>query len=300
MFSLSTWMSNIDVDILISSDLNCVTTSKRSYEINNLKANVISELKQKYKGWHVLYTDGSKSSSGRGAAFYDPIGSLDNQDYNIFKVIGNVSVMTVELIAISSAISYIQDKGIRKAVIYTDSKSALQHLARSVSGHRGVPVAYEILDKVIRLQLNEINLRLQWVPAHIGLRGNEEADHLAKKGIVEGHEIYILPYYLEATNKFKIKCHEIWKEYFDERSREKVFVLHLMKKSDSPNCELCGTTEDVQHLLVECVRNCAAREALVAAANLSKYDTGMFVGILAQPASDMALMLFRLADVTRN
>lgn len=39
------------------------------------------------------------------------------------------------------------------------------------------------------------------------------------------------------------------------------------------------------------------KRSLITAANLSIYDTGMFVGILAQSTSDMALMLFPVSKL---
>jgi ribonuclease HI len=34
-------------------------------------------------------------------------------------------------------------------------------------------------------------LGLQWIPSHIGVHGNEEADKLAKDAISKGTEIYL-------------------------------------------------------------------------------------------------------------
>ncbi|XP_026744670.1 uncharacterized protein LOC113506005 [Trichoplusia ni] len=66
--------------------------------------------------------------------------------------------------------------------VIEDSKSALYHIARCASGRRGTPIAYEILSKIEELAEKGVDLRLQWVPSHIGIRGNEEADRLAKIG----------------------------------------------------------------------------------------------------------------------
>ncbi|XP_052756195.1 uncharacterized protein LOC128201897 [Galleria mellonella] len=64
--------------------------------------------------------------------------------------------------------------------------------------------------------------RLQCVRhAHVGLRGNEEADRLAKLGIEKGREHQSLPHFTDYISKLKNQCQKDWKEYFNEISKEK-------------------------------------------------------------------------------
>lgn len=336
MFTLNTWVSNIKIEGVIETKLDNVRAPKRFYEGNSLKCSVIEELHRKYGGWYIIFTDGSKNSVGNGAAFYDPNKPASSNSLNCFKIVENVCIMSLELTAISQAITYLQTIAHRRVVICTDSKSALFHLARCASGGRGVPIAYEILAKVVEMQDSGSEIILQWVPSHVGLRGNEEADILAKRASLEGKEINILPDFGEALHKYKIKCHCQWKEYFDKRSREKgiwyksiqceppripwfyntnlnrnnIVLAHrlrtghiplnkygfLMKKVNSPNCDTCGKIEDVQHLLVECERNRSQREALLTAANFSRYDVGVFISILSDPTSELAKKVYRMAS----
>ncbi|CAG9109951.1 unnamed protein product [Plutella xylostella] len=109
------------------------------------------------------------------------------------------------------------------------------------------------------------------------VKGNEEADRLAKLAASDGTETFIEPDYSEKFNLFKKVVYDEWKEYFNERSKEKgiwykaiqseppripwfgdikinrseVVLAHrlrsghiplnrfayLMKKVDSPNCD---------------------------------------------------------------
>lgn len=211
--------------------------------------------------------------------------------------------MTAELIALSKALTYASGLGIQKIVILTDSKSSLQHVTRCASGHRGISIAYEVLDQVNNFKINNIALTMQWVPAHIGLYGNEEADHLAKRALVEGFPLNVQPNYSEVLGKYKLKNFVKWREYFDERSttkgiwyksiqseppripwflcarlgRKQIIVAHrmrsghipsnkfafLMRKVNSPNCEVCGKEEDLYHLLLECVRYAPKRNMII-------------------------------------
>lgn len=242
--------------------------------------------------------------------------------------------MSLELIAISEALSLCGDRE-QNIVIMSDSKSALQHVARCASGSRGTSIAYKILKSIYDLSLRLINVRLQWVPSHIGLAGNEEADRLAKLAILEGTTLTVSPDYTELLPKFKRSCFEKWGQYFQDTSKVKgiwyriiqhqpsripwfidtkmsraliVAALrlrsghyptkrfgHMMRKIDSPNCDVCGVIDDVQHLLVECAKNQTGRELLMNSRKINKIDIGIFFGILADPGSDAAKITFEMA-----
>ena len=124
--------------------------------------------------------------------------------------------MTVELFATSEALSYAQTKKLNNVVVITNSKSALQHIARCASGFRGAPVAYAVLRKIHEYAYNNLNVVLQWVPSHIGLQGNEEADRLAKRASTEGIEIFIKPTFSELITKFKKENFNEWIDTFKD------------------------------------------------------------------------------------
>lgn len=66
----------------------------------------------------------------------------------------------------------------------------IQHIARCASGGKGASIAYDILSEIYENNLKGIQLRLQWIPSYIGIRGNEETDILARKVevLVDGKE----------------------------------------------------------------------------------------------------------------
>lgn len=331
MYTLDIWVTYINVNNIIAISLESVQRAKNLYETNLLKHDVMKELIEKYADWVVIYTDGSMSRNGRGASFC--VRSKHNA-IGCFKVTGNVCVMSLELVAISEALSYIKTINDTKIVICSDSKSALCHIARCASGRRGTPIAYDILSKLEELTERGVDLRLQWVPSHIGIRGNEEADRLAKIGSTEGQEIYVRPYYSEILTKYNRECYDMWKEYFNQRSLEKgiwyktiqfqppripwctysqlnrklIILAHrirtghipsnkfafLMGKTSSPNCETCGVIDDVYHLLMECVQFHAEREELFDTLGLDKFQVGIMNNILSNPNSEGACLLFRL------
>jgi ribonuclease HI len=330
MFNLSIWVSSINTKDIIMSELECIKGNKREQE-SSIKFEVIKELNEKYNGWDKVFTDGSKSSLGSGAAYIDTARDIHSK----YRINLTVSIMTVELIAILEALHYIKRQAFHNCVILTDSKSALQHLARCASGYsRGVQIAYEVLKVMLEVKKHSTHLKLQWIPAHIGLRGNEEADRLAKLACTTGDYFHILPFYTEILPKFKKKCAHKFKQYFDERSTEKgiwfktiqcqppripwfynyklsrreIVELHrlrsghypsnkfayLMKKVTSPDCDVCGTIDDVQHILVECKKYEQKRDLMVRKFQLNRQDVGAFISILADPTSPAAKYLVEM------
>lgn len=300
--------------------------------MNVMRINVLQEMYENYEGWMQIFTDGSLSGDKRGVGIYDPNWNLDESGSNCYQIKGEICIMSLELTAILEAIKYVIFRGYNKAVICSDSKSALQHLISCTRGHIGFSIAYQILAEIIKLKQLNIKLKLQWVPSHIGLAGNEEADRCAKKGGKEGREIEVKPNYSEILNKYKTGIYNLWKEYFNERSKEKgiwyrtlqcqpppipwflnvnvsrhkIVIAHrlrsghmplnkfafLMKKIDSPNCEACGKIEDVHHLLMECDRNSRSRERLIRDLKLNRLDVGMFHDIMSRPDSDQAIKIY--------
>lgn len=327
-FSLDTWMSSIDIKKFIKPNIDCISEAKCTYEVNHLKNIVLQELNLKYDGWHSVYTDGSKDSAGRGASFFNP----NSKVQCLFRINSCVSVMSVELLAIYEAVLFIEKNNICKIVILTDSKSSLQHIIRCVSGERGLAIAYKIISKLINLCKRGIKVMLQWIPSHVGLQGNEEADRLAKKAIKDGNDVEVVASWSEVLAKYRQFIRDNWREYFNKISKEKgiwyrsivceppripwfsssrlnrqqiVMALRLrsghiplnkfgflMGKVTSPKCDECGVEDDVYHFLMECVRNASRRQQLVDKFNINRIDVGVFQSILAEPWSEAAKLLY--------
>ncbi|CAH2221171.1 jg22870 [Pararge aegeria aegeria] len=132
--------------------------------------------------------------------------------------------------------------------------------------------------------------------------GNTIVDRMAREATSEGVEISVLPFYTDCLHLVKKMCCELWKEFFDKRSKEKgiwyktiqaeplmtpwirdtsmnrrdtVVLLrlrsghipfnkfaYLIGKAPTPNCTECGVVEDVFHILMECVRNESMRRSI--------------------------------------
>lgn len=330
MFSLKTWVSNINFKHVIFTSIPVIDRAKRSYSSHTLKTICTRFINEQYDGWHKIFTDGSKEKTGAGLAFLDPYFNVATK----FRIDSDICIMHIELIAIAEALSYIETITFGKFVILCDSKSALQHLARCTSHRRGMSIAYQILESILKLQTYNKKVILQWIPSHINLKENDEVDILAKHAIIDGVPLEVLPNYSELVKEVKRQCKEMWQEYFNLRSRDKGIWYrtiqphipqyswveqnglnrkvtqmalrlrsghiptnkfgYLMRKVPSPNCNVCNVVEDVQHVLMECARNAIGRRSLF---NSQDLCVGLPNSVLAEPLSDKAKTLFGLADL---
>ncbi|XP_077491807.1 uncharacterized protein LOC144102401 [Amblyomma americanum] len=88
------------------------------------------------------------------------------------------SSTTAELAAIHLATDILSDRpGIKETAIYIDSRAALQLLQRPL---KAPPTARRLSWRLDALCTRGTRIRLTWVPAHVGVLGNEDADSLAK------------------------------------------------------------------------------------------------------------------------
>lgn len=333
LFSLNTWLSGVNLSCTIKAQIEEITEAKKSYNNTQLRTICSKNFNRSYSGYYRIYTDGSKVRANVGAAFYDPQSNTACK----FKLNSKMSVMHSELIAIFEAISYLESVNFQDSVIYSDCKSALQHLVKCIRNSSGYPVAYQIIDHISRLRYKHKNVVLQWLPSHIGIRENEKVDNLAKEACFEGVPVEYKPYWTEILSEVKLKCYDMWKEYFDEKSLTKGIWYRTMQPTihnypwfdntdmsrqeivtslrlrsghiplnsfaalmgivTSPNCTECDKVEDVTHIIVECVRNEAERNMIQDQFNINIYELGACNMILAFPASKTARIIYKLVNL---
>ena len=93
-----------------------------------------------------------------------------------------LTTMMVNLEAIKTALQNILYRPHikQKIVILSDFKSAIEVIVNySIKTKHSIQEIRSLI-KTVKIRNNEIIL--QWIPAHVGIMGNEHADQLAKKG----------------------------------------------------------------------------------------------------------------------
>ena len=92
------------------------------------------------------------------------------------------SIFTAEIIAINDAVDFaLKDKN-HTYNIFSDSLSVILSLKNTHINIRINPYVFEIKEKIKLFQHDNHKgrIKLIWIPSHMGIYGNEEADRLAK------------------------------------------------------------------------------------------------------------------------
>ena len=162
-------------------------------------------LQDHYPGHICIFTDGSRSATGSvSSAFYVPDSRLSVS----WLLHPFHTVLGAELFAILQALRYSSqtlESGTRVLVI-TDSQSALQIIANVVDPSHRV-FAYEIQSL---LHTMRPRVKLQWVPGHSGVRGNEVADACAKMGHSNIQSVSTRLNFEELKGRLKTQFSSLW------------------------------------------------------------------------------------------
>ena len=244
-------------------------------EFNRLKSSTFSD-------YHFIYTDGSKQDSKAASA------ALDKRHRKVDRLIDHASIFSAELNAFNLALDIIetQYESSGKFVICSDSQSALQALEGDDFSN---PFLLSVRERIHYLTTNcNIQLSFLWIPSHIGIKGNEKVDTLAKKGLNLRHlndeklphsdfKPLIKPYIYnkwqanwDEQQEKNLKLKEIqpilgtWKFGNRKSRREEIILARLRightyfthsfirKGEPPPECVTCGCLFSVKHILLEC------------------------------------------------
>ena len=235
------------------------------------------EVQKRYSDYMHFYTDGAKTSTFVGCAVYsEPFRSAKRLDTV-------ATIFTAELYGVLTAVEYVIESQTRKAVLFVDSQSVITAII-SVKSTKNYLVQL-VRSKVNWTLKNGYDIKICWVPSHVGLKGNEEADRLAasSKNIVKTS--VPLPYQ-DLKGLFKSTILQKWQSEWDLENNNKLHtvkpvlgpwessshkerfneVLHcrlrighsyithgyLLQGADPPLCEHCNETLTVWHILGLC------------------------------------------------
>ena len=163
------------------------TVSKTTDSKKLIQEKSVTYINRNYKGHTQIYTDGSKDTGKHttSCAFAIPEINLTRK----FKLNGNLTVFTAELVAIEQALIWLIENPFKKVVILTDSLSAIQAL-QTGKGHSRPDKLLTISSLIDTVLRKNINLTIDWCPAHCNVLGNEIADAAAKAAqITENHSV---------------------------------------------------------------------------------------------------------------
>ena len=248
-------------------------------KFNALKTKLMKKLHNPLE----LYTDGSKVPNAVGAAVI----SLDQPEISFSaRLDPHMSIMTAEALAILSALAMVSHLRTACAVIYSDSLSCLQQI-QIISQTRLSPYGflYPIVNRIHQLSTDNVIVTLVWIPGHVGIPGNEEADKAAKAALefptihnncIPAPDLFplIRSYCLNlwqqewsTINNFSNLVHSNLPSKFDAniscRRDERIYTRlrlghtrlthsYRIEKNSPPPCYDCNERLTIEHILLKC------------------------------------------------
>lgn len=286
------WHSRLDEII----DINISLLSKKEEAKSHEK--LVKELKNQDN--ILIYSDGSKSENNKvGAGVYmeeyQSHTSRKQYERYYWNLGLNLEVFDAELFAIEKSFKLAVQKykknkeKIKNIWIFSDSQAAIKRLRTKRLGI-GLYFCQSIRQKAEFLKRENIKVHLHWVPAHMNIYGNEEADKAAKFGTElekESAEKYVSLAFIKRNikdnamqewlkNWQKVKSKDNHYSQFEKQPRWKASKLNWLKKNwsnmiqlklghgyfksylkrlpeyEDDRCLECGTKETPKHLLIEC------------------------------------------------
>lgn len=268
-----TWQINtpdINIELTIyPKDITPVAQYRTEY--NRIKH-------EKYNNYCKIFTDGSKTRAGVGAA------AVCDGIVRTATLPPEASVFSAEMHAIQMAINIIKNNTKDRFVIFSDSLSSINILSKLNYTH---PIVRKIQHDINEIKREKV-IEICWIPSHAGIAGNEKADlnaKLASTKPIQFIPIYFQDFYpvikekiqtcwnLEWTNSgrnmLQIKqCPGEW-EKDSKTTREEEVILNRLRTghtwlthnnimSGEPRinampCPACyQATLGVRHILMEC------------------------------------------------
>ena len=207
----SLFITQVRVDVSLSLYKKCETTTGEYRHI------FYEHINSKYPDHSIYYTDGSKRSTGVGAAVVCCSGRIIKATLP-----QEATIFSAELYAISMAINHISQCNMSdSALICTDSLTAVNMFTVLPSPN---PAVRKLQHKLHDLCEKNVLITLMWLPSHCGIKNNEIADKAAQEATLQQPQLIPLHY----TDYFSViheRIMKLWNAEWTERN-EKMYAIY--------------------------------------------------------------------------
>ena len=237
------------------------------------------------------------------------------------------SALSAELVAILQSLHWARDNNKNKVAIFSDSLSGLQAIK---NGKLDNSIVNDILLIHKVLATNGYRITFIWIPAHVGVPGNEHADRLAKRAATKYDEALQLPLSRgEAKRQIYLFVQKEWQNEYAASVNGSLYRnlwpevttgptdgnvsrkfsnilfristghcklnqhLHRIGCHQDGLCERCKTEETIQHFLFQCPRYNRVRRRMTETANRHHVNLNL-LSMLRNPCTRVALADFVL------
>lgn len=190
--------------------LNLSIFYTENHENKEISRHLANENIANFSDFYQIYTDASigEESSNRGVGIY----YYTSKEEMSVCVEETISIKSAETIGILIGLQEAVKSQQQKICIFSDSMSSLVSIENCLknSNHRKY---FENLIITIAIENPEKEFVLCWVPSHVGIKGNEKADQIAKNAVHFGNKLSLN---IEPKEIIYIIKNNIWKNWTDE------------------------------------------------------------------------------------
>ena len=158
------------------------------------------------------------------------------------------------LVAIHMALAIPSTSQVRRILIFTDNQSALRSIPKPRKSS-GQTIIQDILGVIQKVRIRGIDTEFHWVPAHLGITGNEKADIAAKKSSgwrtqarkngrqIEidtdktSHQIRVPPLIAAIRTAHRQRSYEKWKTSWSKEAKGRALRL-LVSQPDQTSLKI--------------------------------------------------------------
>jgi len=172
------------------------------------------ELINTFNDFTHIYTDGSSTAEDKiSSGFCVPSHNIQC----VHRITAHSTIFTAELTAIKLAIEWIKTATSGRYVIFSDSLSSLLALNATDINQTSRPNLIQEIKTEIQVISKTSEIQLAWIPSHVGIKGNELADMLAKEATKHDQvSTEVKHEFKDASHKIRHHITGLWQQQYDK------------------------------------------------------------------------------------